>query len=302
MTRVPQRHRASRALGPESISGTIIGGGSAKKSLEKNGPVYLALTVAAIVSVSPLVAVLINSFRPNAEIVANPLGFPKGLDLTNYVNAWVEASLGVYFVNSIIVAVGALALSLALALPLAYALGRWTFRGKGFLTVLFLAGLMVPLKIGVVPLTHLYEQLNLMDSLLGLILIWAAQGLPMAVLVLSAFYGQLPMSLEDAARVDGAGEGTIFLRIMTPLVKPAIAAVLVLNIAPVWNDFFMPLVFLRSESNFTLPVGITSFFSRHSADRGLLYAGIMIAIIPMAVFFSLAMKQLVRGLTAGSEK
>lgn len=269
---------------------------------QANVPVYVALIIGALASLSPILIVLVNSFRPNSEIVRDPLGVPATLDFSNYVNAWFSASLGTYFLNSVIVTAGALALCLVLALPVGYAIGRWTFAARTFLGVLFLAGLMVPLRIGVVPLARLYERLGLNDSLFGLILIYAAIGLPMAVLILSAFYAQLPDSLEDAALVDGAGHGILFLRIMTPLVRPAIAAVLVLNVGPAWNDFFMPLIFLRSFDSYTIPVGITTFFTEHSADRGLLFAGIIIAILPVAIFFSLAMKHVVRGLTAGIGK
>lgn len=269
---------------------------------ERNGAIYAALVVGTLLSLAPMLVVLVNSFRTNAEIIRDPLGLPTTVDLSNYTRAWSDASLGKFFVNSTIVTLGSLALGLVVALPLAYALGRWTFRGRALVGVLFLAGLMVPLKIGVVPLADLYNRTGLMDTLLGLVLIYAASGLPLAVLILSAFYSQLPDELEDAALVDGAGHWTLFGRIMTPLVRPAIAAVLVLNIGPAWNDFFMPLILLRTLDRYTLPVGITTFFGEYATDRGLLFASIVIVIIPVTIFFALAMKHVVRGLTAGIGK
>lgn len=273
-----------------------------RENREKNGLVYGVVIAATALSLFPLIAIFTNSFRPNADIVSNPIGLPTSFYVDNYVSAWDDASLGYYFGTSVVIAAGALLLQMVLGLPLAYALGRWQFRGRSVINLLFLAGLMVPLRIGIVPLVRLYEDTGLLDTHLGLILVYAVSGLPMAVLVLSAFYAQLPQALEDAALVDGAGPFTIFWRIMTPLVKPATAAVLVLNVGPAWNDFFMPLILMRSRENYTLPVGITSFFGEHSADRGLLFAGIMIAVIPVIIFFSLAMKHIVRGLTAGIEK
>lgn len=260
------------------------------------------LILMAVVSLLPMTAVFVGSLRSNAEIMAAPVALPTSVDLSNYVNAWTRGSMATYFGNSLIVTLGALCLSMAVALPASYALGRWVFRGRAILALLFAIGLMVPLRLGVVPLFRMFNQVGLTNSLAGLMLIYAASAIPMAVLVLSAFYSQLPDALEHAALVDGAGHRTIWWSIMTPLVRPAIAAVLVLNVGPIWNDFFMPLIFLRDRGNYTLPVGITSFFSEHSSDRGLLYAGIIITIVPVVAFFALAMRQIVAGLTAGIEK
>lgn len=262
----------------------------------------VVLAFVSCVSLFPMLTVLVGSFRSDQEIIRNPIGWPTSINLDNYVNAWSDASLGVYFVNSAGVTLAALALAMAVSLPAAYALGRWAFPGRSFLSAVFLVGLMVPLKIGIVPLNQMFDSLGLIDNLGGLVLVYAVQCIPMSILVLSTFYRQLPASLEEAAVLDGASSGRIFFSVMTPLVRPAIAAVLVLNVGPVWNDFFMPLVLLRSEDRYTLPVGITSFFGEYSTDRGLLYAGIIIAILPVAIFFALAMKHIVSGLTAGIEK
>jgi raffinose/stachyose/melibiose transport system permease protein len=294
---------------PGATRGTVAasgpgrrGGAGRRGSGPRNAVVYVALVIGAALSLAPLLIVLLGSFRPTSELLSDPLGLPRTLDVSNYVEAWLSASLGSYMVNSLLVTVGALALCLAVSLPVAYALGRWTFFGRDVLAILFLAGLMVPIRIGILPLFHLYEGVGLIDSPLGLVLLYAATGIPMAVLILTAFYRQLPDALEDAARIDGAGEVRIFATIMTPLVRPAVAAVLVLNVGPVWNDFFMPLILLRSPDSFTLPVGITSFFTQYSADRGLLFAGLVIAALPLVVLFAFAMRSLVSGLTAGIEK
>ncbi len=264
--------------------------------------VYLILSVAAAFSALPNILVLIGSFRPNSEIVANPTGLPTSLYLGNYARAWAEGSIGTYFVNSLIVTVVALGLALVLFLPAAYALGRWRFRGATLVYGLFIVGLMVPLKIGILPLVQMYDRLSLIDSLVGLILVYTAQAAPLMVLILATFYRQLPDSLEDAAMIDGASPFQTFLRVMTPLMKPAIAAAVILSVGPIWNDFFMPLVLIRSEESFTIPVGISSFFGEYTADRGMLFAGIVIAVAPVVVFFTLAMRQIVGGLTAGIEK
>lgn len=262
----------------------------------------IVLAICSVVSLMPLLLVLLGSFRSNSDIVTDPTGLPTTLYLDNYVNAWTDGSLGLYFLNSVVVTIGALALTFILFLPVSYALGRWRFRGASIILGVFLLGLMVTLRIGILPLSQLLDSWGLIDNLLGLILIYAAQAAPMTVLILSTFYRELPDTLEDAALLDGASHGRIFFSVMTPLVRPALAAALVLDIGPIWNDFFMPLVLMRSTERSTLPLGITAFFGEFSADRGLLYAGIIIAILPVAIFFTLAMKQIVSGLTAGIEK
>ncbi|MGO2747554.1 carbohydrate ABC transporter permease [Microbacterium sp.] len=263
---------------------------------------YIVLTVAAIVSALPNLLVLVGSLRPNTEIVANPTGLPTSLYLGNYARAWEEGSIGIYFVNSLIVTLVSLALALVLFLPAAYALGRWQFRFAGLVQALFLIGLMIPLKIGILPLVQMYDQWRLIDNLGGLILVYTAQTAPLMILILSTFYRQLPDTLEAAAMIDGASPFRTFFSVMTPLMTPAIAASVILSIGPIWNDFFMPLVLLRNEENFTIPVGFSSFFGEYGVDRGMLFAGIVIAVAPVVIFFALAMRQIVGGLTAGIEK
>lgn len=269
---------------------------------ERNIGVYLFLTAVALFSAAPLLVVAVNALRSNTAILTEPLGLPTSPEFSNFVRAWSDASLGRYMLNSLLVTAGTLVLGTAVSLPLAYGLGRWRFRGRWALVMLVGIGLMVPIRIGALPLYHFFESLGLVDSLLGLVLVYAASGIPLAVLVLSAFYRGLPDTLGDAARIDGAGEATVFWRIYTPLVRPAIATVVVLNVGPAWNDFFFPLILQRTPSDFVLPIGVSTFFGEYSADRGMLSAGLLIAGAPMALLFAVSMRQVVRGLTAGMER
>lgn len=264
--------------------------------------IYVVVGIFALLSSLPMLMVLMGSFRPNIDIVKNPVGLPTSFYFGNYQEAWVGASLGTYFLNSVVVTAGALALAFVLYVPAAYALGRWRFRGAAAIQALFLLGLMVALRIGIIPLTQMFDKWGLIDNLFGLILIYAASAAPMTVLIVSTFFRQLPDSLEEAALLDGASHPKIFWSVMLPLVKPALVTALVLDIGPMWNDFFMPLVMLRTTSKYTIPVGISSFFGEYNTDRGLLYAGIIIAVLPVIIFFSIAMKQVVKGLTQGIGK
>lgn len=293
----------SPPLGAKSSSPSRHETGHARRSKRRlNLPVFLVLCLVSVFSAAPMLLVLVGSFRPNADIIRNPIGFPSSIYVENYVAAWQQASMSTYFINSLLVTVCSLALTFILYTPAAYALARWRFRGSGIVQALFLLGMMVSLRIGILPLTSMYDSAGLIDNLFGLILIYTAQAAPLTIIILSTFFRQLPSELEEAALLDGASHPRIFSSVMLPLIRPALATALVLNIGPVWNDFFMPLVMLRSSSKYVIPVGISTFFGEYAADKGLLYAGIVIAVAPVVLLFSLAMKHVVSGLTAGIGK
>ena len=261
--------------------------------------VQLLLWTYAAIAFGPLLLVLIGSFRSNAEILLDPVGLPDGVHVDNYTRAWQTASISIYFLNSVLVSVASVALCLAASALASYALGRWTFRGHALLAAFFIAGLMIPAKLGLLPVFYMYESIGLIDSRLGLILLYAASGVPFSIFVMMAFVRSLPPELEEAARIDGANHGRIFVWIMLPLIRPALVVVAVFQFAPTWNDFFYPLVLLRSEEKYTIPVGLTRFFGEYAADRGTLFAGLVIALVPLVILFAFATKHIVAGLTAG---
>jgi raffinose/stachyose/melibiose transport system permease protein len=260
---------------------------------------YLLLWGYAAAALIPLAIMLLDSLRPNREVLSHPLGLPSSLDLSSYSTAWTQASFGTYAQNSALVTIGAVALDVVVSLPAAYALGRYQFRGGGILIAYFLAGLMLPVRLGIVPIFYLLGSLGLTDSRLGLIFVYAASGIPFSIFIMSAFFRGLPNELEEAARLDGAGDFRIFTRVMIPLVKPAIATVVVFRFVPLWNDFFFPLVLLRTTDRYTLPVGLTQFFGEFQTNWSALFAGLVIATLPLIVLFLVATKQIVQGLTAG---
>jgi raffinose/stachyose/melibiose transport system permease protein len=260
---------------------------------------YLLLWSYAAVALLPLVVMVLDSLRPNSEVLSHPLALPTTVDFSSYATAWTQASFATYVRNSALVTVAAVALDVAVSLPAAYVLGRYQFRGSGTLIAYFLSGLMLPVRLGILPIFYLLGSLGLVDSRLGLVLVYAASGVPFSVFIMSAFFRGLPSELEEAARIDGAGELRIFTRVMVPLVKPAIATVVVFRFVPLWNDFFFPLVLLRTTDRYTLPVGLTQFFGEFQTNWSALFAGLVIATVPLVVLFLVATKQIVAGLTAG---
>lgn len=267
-------------------------------SLGING---ILLTYAAVVLI-PMFIVITNTMRPTREIYRTPIALPSSINFDSYVTAWGEANFSLYFMNSMIITVSSVTLATVVASLAGYILGRYNFRGSRFFSSFFIAGLTLPFRLAIVPLFLLLNNLGLIDNRLGLILVYAATGIPFSVFILAAFFRQLPQELTEAARIDGANEFTIFGRIMLPLVRPALATVAIFQFVPLWNDFFFPLVLLRSTDKWTLPVGMTRFFGEFQTDWSTLFAGLVITTLPLVILFLSATEQIISGLTAGVRK
>lgn len=260
------------------------------------------LWIYAAISVAPLLLMLLNSFRTTQDMAQRPLGLPTSLHLENFQQAWVTASFGTYFFNSVVVTVGAVALSTAVSLLAAYAFSRARGAIFAILEGVFLSGLMFPVYLAILPLFFMIDALGLTSNLLSLILTYGALGVPFSTFILAAFFRQLPVELDEAAKLDGASPFRAFLRVHLPLVKPAVATVVIFRFVPVWNDFFFPLILMRDRDSYTLPVGITRFFGEFQTDWATLFAGLTLATIPLVALFLVATKQIVAGLTAGMSK
>jgi len=173
---------------------------------------------------------------------------------------------------------------------------------RGALFIFFLAGIMIPIRLGILPLYLLMRDLGLIDTPFALILTYAASGMPMAVFLLSVFFRNLPRELEDAARIDGCTEWQTFYRVMLPLVRPGLATVIIINVVPWWNDFFFPLLFLTSNTWKTIPLGMQIFFGQHLIDWSLVFSGMVLASLPLLIVYLIMSRQFIEGLTAGAVK
>ncbi|GAA2735586.1 carbohydrate ABC transporter permease [Pedococcus aerophilus] len=277
------------------------GAGSGTKPVGGAGASILLWLYAAVALV-PLLLMVLSSFRTNAELISDPLGVPWPLSTTSYQEAWTTGNFATYFGNSLLVTVGAVVLSTTVSTMAAYALARVSSRAFRWLESLFLSGLMLPIHLAILPIFYLFDGLGLIDSRLGLALMYGASGVPFSIFVLTTFFRQLPEELEEAAALDGATPWQTFWRVMVPLVRPALATVAVFRFVPIWNDFLFPLVLLRNQDKYTLPVGLTTFFGENATNYSAVFAGLVITTIPLIVLFLLATKQIVAGLTAGMSK
>jgi raffinose/stachyose/melibiose transport system permease protein len=256
----------------------------------------------ALVAIGPLLLMVNNSLRSQQQIATEPLGLPFPLSFESYQEAWLTASFDTYFVNSMIVTIGSVVLTTVVSVLAAYALARARSRWFRGVEAVFLAGLMLPVHLAILPLFYLLDSLGMTSNLLSLVLVYGALGIPFSTFVLTVFFRQLPIELEEAARIDGAGPLRTFVQVLLPLVRPALATVVVFRFVPVWNDFFYPLILMRDPDSYPLPVGLTRFFGEYSTDWPQLFAGLTIATVPLIILFLLATKQIISGLTSGMSK
>lgn len=261
----------------------------------------VAVTVALLVLV-PLVATVVNGFKANADLLLHPFGLPKAWVWSNYTSVLTSGSFWRQMFNSTIVMAATAAGVVTLASMPAYVFARMRFRGREWLFNFFTLGLLFPIAVAILPLYISLRQLSLIDNLWGIILPQVAFGLPGNILILRGFFSTIPRELDEAAAIDGCSAFGYFWRILLPLMRPALAAVAVLTMVMSWNNFFLPLLVLNSETLYTLPLGIQQFQGQYGTDWGRVLAFVSLSLIPTIGFYLLAERQIVAGLTAGAVK
>ena len=250
----------------------------------------------------PIFFLLNSSLRESNEFARTPFALARNPYWENYRRVWSEGEFGSYFFNSLIITGGSLVLVLILSLGAGFVLGRYSFRGNSLVFGFILTGMLVPAKLAILPLFIQLKWMNLIDSRLGLILVYTSAALPAAVFIMSGFFKSLPSDLDNAARIDGASEFTMLRKVMIPLVRPGMAIVGIYSAIPIWNDFFLPLVFLQSPEKKTLMQGLTVFFGQYASQWGVLFAGLCLAALPLVVLYLVLSEQFIKGLTAGAVK
>jgi len=261
-----------------------------------------AMIIYVVLIFYPLFNMVISSLKSTREIFQDPFGLPKAPRLANFRVVWVDKGFGIYFMNSFIVTAVSMVFVVLFGSMASFGISRYAYKARTLVYMLFLSGIMLPLKAAIIPLFILIKNLGLMDRQLSVILIFLAMGLPSTVFILSAFMKGIPRDLEYAARIDGCNDWMVYRMVIMPITAPAIALVTIYNAVPIWNDFFFPLVFLQSNRLKTVPVGLSSFFGQHSTDWSLLFTGLSIAILPMLILYLFMSRYFIRGMTAGAIK
>jgi N-acetylglucosamine transport system permease protein len=269
-----------------------------------NSIIRTILVIYSILVIYPVLWVILTSFKTNQEFYTSAWRFPENFLFENYVYAWNEANIGIYFINSIFITTISIFLTLIMSATTAYVLAKYNFPGNNFLEKLYMSGLLVPLVLGIIPTFLMFARLGLTDSWLGLIIIYSIFPLPFSIFVLISFFKSLPSELAQSARIDGCGEFGIFWRIMFPLAKSGLVTVSIFNFLFVWNDYIYAMTFISTESNRTLPVGLirlTETF-QFKTEWGPLFAGMAIVLIPSIIIYVIFQSQLTKGITSGGVK
>jgi raffinose/stachyose/melibiose transport system permease protein len=264
---------------------------------------HAILLAYTFVALFPIVLVVMNSFKARNAIFGEPLSPPTTTTFSTigYETINRRGEFPTWLMNSVIVTGGALLLVILLGAMAAFALSRYRFRGSSLLGLYLAIGIMIPIRLGTVSILNIIVGLGLGNTLVALILVYTAAGLPLAVFVLSNFFREVPRELEDAARVDGAGHFRIFTMVLQ-LARPAIAAVAILTMIPIWNDLWWPLILAPGRSTATLTLGTQQFLGQFVSDFNAVLAALTIAIVPMLVLYILFNRQFIRGLMGGALK
>src|SRR5688500_941687 len=297
---------------------------------------YLFLIAYLCIVVFPMVWVFYTSMKSTQEIYKNPFGLPQAITrpnktnfavvADNYSRAWVGSGFSKYFWNSVKVVLISLGGIVVLGAMAAYVLARFEFRGRSLFYYLFLSGLIIPMQLILIPLFFQFSRMEqtgagalqplarslgydsaavtLHDTQFGLILIYIAASLPFTVFVLTAFFRTLPEELREAALIDGASELSVFRRVMIPLAKPGLVTVAIFNFLGLWNEYLVALVFINSDHLKTRPRGLASISmqAQYKSDLGLMFAGLVIVMLPTLIVYMILQERLTKGVTVGALK
>jgi raffinose/stachyose/melibiose transport system permease protein len=257
----------------------------------------IALSAAALV---PILIVVMNSLKTTAGIFESPFAPPTGetFNVQGYLDVLQRGSFALNYRNSIVVTVATILLTAVLGTLAAYALVEYKVRITGLLTGLFVVGIMLPIRLGTVPLLKTMISWHLIDTLAALVLVYTAMQLPLAIALMMTYFRGVPKELKEAARIDGASELRTF-GITLPIVRPGIAAVASITMLPVWNDLWFPLILAPSKENQTVTLGVQQFVGQFQSDYPALLASLTLGALPLVVLFAVFSRQFIQGLSRG---
>lgn len=263
---------------------------------------YGFVILIVLLSLGPFLWVLLASFKTNAEILSNSLGWPSSFRFSNYTKAFQIAPISRFYINSVIVGIFGTLLNLLLLGMAAYVLARFKFRGKKLLMGAFSLSLLIPGAAMLQPLYLTVNTLGLYDKLIGLIIVYTGFGLPVSLYILSSYFLTIPKEMEESAYLDGASFIQTFFRIILPISKPGFGTAGVMQFLLCWNEFQFAIILTTGNQSRTLPLALYYFKSQFASDYGVMFAATMVVIIPSIVVYILLQEQVVSGLAAGAVK
>lgn len=273
-----------------------------RKSVVAKVIIYIFLVLMAVLYIAPLLWTLSVSFKIKNEVISNPFGLPKSFFLGNYSFAWTKGHLGTATLNSAIVCVVTLIISMVIGSMAAFAIGRLRWKFSKLCLTYFLLGMMIPVHCVMIPLFTRFSSWGLSNSLIGLIIPYATFSLPVTVYIMTGFFESMPNELLEAACIDGASIYQIFVKIMMPLAKTGLFVTGLMTFVANWNELLLAMVFISDDVKKTLPVSLSKFVGPYNTNYAQMFAAIIIAIVPTIVVYCIFSNQIVEGLTAGSVK
>lgn len=265
-------------------------------------PLHSGLILWGLLCIFPLVWILLTSLKSTPELYRDPFGIPQAWKWSNYVDAWVFAKMGNYFLNSVFITLLSTVLVLFLSSTFAFALARFDFKVKGPVWAYVLFGFLIPHSILLVPLAIFTRTLGIYNRLEGLAIIYAAVGIPWNTFFLRAFIETIPKELEEAAILDGAGMWGVFWHVIIPLSQPALATMATFHVLASWSEYILALVLTGTTASRTLPVGISLLEGHFTSNEPGVAAGMVITIVPAVVAFAFLQRYVIKGITAGAIK
>jgi raffinose/stachyose/melibiose transport system permease protein len=258
------------------------------------------LALWSIIAMAPLLILIGVALRSRLDLLRAPLALPTNPLWSNFSEAWSDADLGAAFMNSCIITICSLLGLVVLGSLAAYPLARRTGRWANATFLYFVAGIIVPFQLIIIPLYREVKTFGLLNTYTGVILVSIAGSLPLVVFLFTGFIRAIPRELEEAAVIDGAGQLRVFWQIIFPLMRPITSTVIITSLLVVWNDFFLPLLFLQSEEKRTLPLAIYSFVGQYNNDWPLIFASVIMASLPLILVFLFLQRYFIRGLASGA--
>lgn len=274
------------------------------KKIKMSNVILQAVLIAfAVIQLYPLLFLLFFSLKDNNEIYSgNVMGFPQQLRWSNYKNALINANVGLYLFNSILVTAIVIVVSGILACMVSYAIARMHVKVNRLVKTCFSLGLMIPLHAVLLPVFIMLRNLKMLDTYQAIIVPYIAFALPMAIFFMIGFFESLPRELEESAFLDGCGIFRTFFLVMLPLVKPALATISVFTFLSTWNEMMFAITFINSEKYRTLTVGIMQMVGKYTTDWGTMGAGLVVATLPTIIIYLLLSKQVQSGMVSGAVK
>ena len=277
---------------------------TAREKLSTKLGAHGVLILYTLIALFPVFVIVTNSFKTRRAIFRDPLGLPneESFSLIGYETVMKQGDFFLYFQNSMIVTVASLFFILLFGAMAAFALAEYRFKGNTLMGLYLALGIMIPIRIGTVAILEMMVSTGLVNTLWALILVYTAQGLPLAVFILSEFMKGVSDDLKNAGRIDGLSEYKIFFVLVLPLVRPAMATVAVFNMIPIWNDLWFPLILAPAEETKTLTLGSQVFIGQFVTDWNAVLSALSLAILPVMVLYVIFSRQLIRGITSGAVK